>query len=353
MKQEIGGEGPHHVERAVGEIDDRQHAENDREPEAQQRIERAVDEADQQLAIELRHADRVAEHVHGRTPSFDRRHHTPSASCRLSILPLQLRAGEGVDDPAVLHDKKTVGQGRGEAEILLDQQNREPLPLELGDGAADLLDDDRREALGRFVEHQKSRAGPQDARNGQHLLLAAGQLAAAARQPLAQVGKEREDALHAHRARLGDRRRQKQILLDRERGEYGPLLGTERDAMPGDAVDREADELLAVEHDRTHSLADDAHDRLQRRRLAGSVSSEQRHDLALPHVEIDAVQNVRFVVPGLQALDAEHRRSARGRRLGDSRLSHAPPRDRPASPLRSPTPRDSRPRPARGRASAR
>ena len=67
LKQEISGEGPHHVERAVGEIDDRQHAEDDREPEAQQRIERAVDEADQQLAVELRHADRVAENVHGRT----------------------------------------------------------------------------------------------------------------------------------------------------------------------------------------------------------------------------------------------------------------------------------------------
>src|SRR5271163_2983833 len=122
--------------------------------------------------------------------------------------------------------------------------------------------------------------------------------------------------------------------------------------MPGDAVDRKADELLSVEHDRTHALADDAHDRLERSRLAGSVSSEQRHDLALPHVEIDPVQNVRFVVPSLQALDVEHRRRARGWPLCDS-LSHAPLRDRPASPLRSPTLRDSRPRPARARASAR
>ena len=34
VEQEISGEGPHHVERAVGEVDDRQHAENDRKPEA-------------------------------------------------------------------------------------------------------------------------------------------------------------------------------------------------------------------------------------------------------------------------------------------------------------------------------
>src|SRR5271156_6865393 len=123
--------------------------------------------------------------------------------------------------------------------------------------------------------------------------------------------------------------------------------------MPGDAVDRKADELLAIEHDRTHALADDAHDRLERGRLAGSISSEQRHNLALPHVEIDPVQNVRFVVPGLQALDVEHRRRARGWPLCDSRLSHAPPRARPASPLRYPTLRDSRLRPAPARASAR
>src|SRR5271168_96379 len=123
--------------------------------------------------------------------------------------------------------------------------------------------------------------------------------------------------------------------------------------MPGDAIDRKADELLSVEDDRTHALADDAHDRLERGRLAGSVSSEQRHDFALLHVEINPVQNVRFVVPGLQALDAEHRRRARGWPLCDSRLSHAPLRDRPASPLRYPTLRDSRPRPARARASAR
>ena len=32
LEQEISGEGPHHIERAVGEIDDREHAENDRQP---------------------------------------------------------------------------------------------------------------------------------------------------------------------------------------------------------------------------------------------------------------------------------------------------------------------------------
>src|SRR5208282_3046505 len=94
--------------------------------------------------------------------------------------PGELRIGERVDDPAVLHDEKSIGQGRREAEILLDEQDRETRSFELGDGAADLLNDDRRETLRRLVEHQEARAGAQDSRDREHLLLAAGQLAAAA-----------------------------------------------------------------------------------------------------------------------------------------------------------------------------
>jgi hypothetical protein len=32
LKQEIGGEGPHHIERAMSEINDRQHPEDDCQP---------------------------------------------------------------------------------------------------------------------------------------------------------------------------------------------------------------------------------------------------------------------------------------------------------------------------------
>ena len=50
LQQHIGDEGAHHVLRAVGEIDDVEHAENDGEPETQERVERAVDQAEQKLA---------------------------------------------------------------------------------------------------------------------------------------------------------------------------------------------------------------------------------------------------------------------------------------------------------------
>src|SRR5271166_467267 len=121
---------------------------------------------------------------------------------------LELRVEERIDNPPVLHKKKPVGEGGGEAEVLLDQQDRESLALEFGDGPADLLDDDGREAFRRFVEHEKASAGAENSRNGEHLLLAPRQLGAAARKALAQVREERKDALGAHRASLCDRRRQ-------------------------------------------------------------------------------------------------------------------------------------------------
>ena len=88
LEQEIGGESSHHIERAVGEIDDGQHAKNDGKAQTQQRIEGAIDEADQQQTEYLPHADRAWPNTLAPSgPSFDRRHHTPSASCSLFILP--------------------------------------------------------------------------------------------------------------------------------------------------------------------------------------------------------------------------------------------------------------------------
>ncbi len=61
--------------------------------------------------------------------------------------PRELGVGEGVDDLSVLHDEEPIGRSRGEAEVLLDQEDGEAVALELGDGAADLLDDDRPKPL--------------------------------------------------------------------------------------------------------------------------------------------------------------------------------------------------------------
>src|SRR5688572_2685024 len=143
--------------------------------------------------------------------------------------------GQHLYDAAVLDDVMAVGDRLREAEILLDQQDREALALQARDGAADLLHDHRREALGRLVEQQQARAGAQDARDGQHLLLAAGQLGALAAAPLEDIGEKLVDLLERQAARR-DHRRQQQVLLDAQAREDAALLRTERDAKPGDAV---------------------------------------------------------------------------------------------------------------------
>jgi hypothetical protein len=98
-----------------------------------------------------------------------------------------------VDHLALLDDIVPIGHRRREAEVLLDQDNRVALLLELADGRADLVDDHRGQALRRLVEQQEMCAGAQDAPDRQHLLLAARELGALALQALLDVGEERED----------------------------------------------------------------------------------------------------------------------------------------------------------------
>src|SRR5260370_28041750 len=94
---------------------------------------------------------------------------------------LELGMCELVNDPASLHDVVTIRNRRGEAKILLDEQNCETLLLEQADGLADLLDDDWGKALGRLVQQQKPAARAQDTADRKHLLLPAPQFCAFSR----------------------------------------------------------------------------------------------------------------------------------------------------------------------------
>src|SRR5438067_2077195 len=91
---------------------------------------------------------------------------------------LQGRVGNHVHDAPMLDHVVAVSDRLREAEVLLDEQDGKAFLLEPPDGAADLLHDDGRKALGRLVQHQEARSGAQDAADRQHLLLAAGELGA-------------------------------------------------------------------------------------------------------------------------------------------------------------------------------
>src|ERR1700722_3577583 len=265
----------------------------------------------------------------------------------------QLRVREVVHDTPMFHHVIAVGNGRGEAEILLDQQDGKTLSLEGADGVADLLNNDRGQAFGRLVEQQEPRAGAQYAGDRQHLLLAAGQFRALAFQPFAQIREQRKDAIEIETA--GPHLwRQQQILLDVETGKDAPLLGAEGDAGTGDHVGGKLGQLAVLKAHRTGAVFDDAHDRLERRGFANAVAAEQRYHLAGLHVEGRAVKHVGLAVPGFEIVDGKER----------ARLSHDwsqdawsqddwsqddRSRDRLRAPPDPPTPSCNRPRPARCR----
>ena len=62
---------------------------------------------------------------------------------------------------------------------------------------------------------------------------------------------------------------------------------------------------MAEDRDRALARRRQAHQAAQRRGLAGAVAAEQRDDLALAHLEADAVQDVALAVEGVQAFGLE------------------------------------------------
>src|SRR5262245_27190194 len=147
-------------------------------------------------------------------------------SVQLVDVGLQLGIGEPVDDAAIFHHVMAVRNRRGKAKVLLDQQDGEPLLLEGSDRPADLLDNDRREPLGRLIEEEQPRARAQDAADREHLLLAAGQLGSGAAQALLEVREQCEDALEIERLRphLGW---QQEVFLDIEARDNTAFLRAE------------------------------------------------------------------------------------------------------------------------------
>src|SRR2546430_633491 len=124
----------------------------------------------------------------------------------------------------MLDDVMTIGEGGSELEILLDQKNRETLILQTANDAANLLHNNRSEALSRLVEQQEVSARPQHAADRQHLLFPARKLGALAAAALLEVGKDRIDLIDAHPARQHGRWKQ-QVFRDVQTGKDAALLG--------------------------------------------------------------------------------------------------------------------------------
>src|SRR6266542_2626881 len=104
-----------------------------------------------------------------------------AAAAEVELLHVLVRAelvGLAVeDDPAALHDVAVIRDLEGEVRVLLDEQERGLLlPVHPLDDPEDLADEERGEAEGRLVEEDELRARHERAADGEHLLLAAGEV---------------------------------------------------------------------------------------------------------------------------------------------------------------------------------
>src|SRR5713226_7601201 len=98
------------------------------------------------------------------------------------------------------HREHLVGRGVEEGLVLLDDKHGEAA-TELLERAQDLAHHDRREPLGRLVEHQHGRIEQQRSRNREHLLLAATQRTARLIETLAQPRKQGQYLVEARAER--------------------------------------------------------------------------------------------------------------------------------------------------------
>src|SRR3954470_8720021 len=221
------------------------------------------------------------------------------------------RAGGGPDsmleescrrDFALFQLVTAIGYAFGEARALLGEEHGDARPLHFEDGRGELVDDHRRQALRRLIEKDRPGIAGERARDAEHLLLAARHAAAAALQHGAERGKKDEELLHSP-GRCADARRLAsdfEVLGHREVGEDAPVLGHVAEPEPGNLVRRAPVDARALEADLARARLDEAHQRLERGRLAGAVAAEEGHDLASVDREVEPEQDLRASIAGAQ-----------------------------------------------------
>src|SRR5438552_9402631 len=143
-------------------------------------------------------------------------------------------AAAGMDDGAAVHHHEMVAELARKIEILLDQHDCDLSQIaQIGDGAADVLDDRGLDAFGRLVEQQEPRPHHQRAADRELLLLAARKIATAPAQHFVQHRKQRKHVIGdmavvaLERAKTG-----LEIFLYRQQRKYLPPLWHEAAAAP-------------------------------------------------------------------------------------------------------------------------
>src|SRR5262249_55906820 len=98
-----------------------------------------------------------------------------------------------------------------------------------------------------------------------------------------------------------------QILHDRQQAEDPAILRHVADATARQPVRRFVGDRTALEPDLSLPRVHQAHDRLQRRRLADAIAADETNDLATPDLQGNSVKDVALAVIGVQAVDLDQR----------------------------------------------
>ena len=156
-----------------------------------------------------------------------------------------------------------------------------------------------------LVHQQEPGLSHQGPGQGQHLLLATGEQAGL---PIEQGLQLREQAQHpllgqSLPAPTADA--EAQVLTGGQVEEERPVLGDVADAPPSDLVGRPGRRRSTEDLDGTVDHRQQARHRLQRRRLARAVGTEQGDDLALGHGQVEAPDHGHPLVAGDQAPDVQ------------------------------------------------
>ncbi|MGY3367647.1 hypothetical protein ACVWZL_004772 [Bradyrhizobium sp. GM2.4] len=178
-----------------------------------------------------------------------------------------------------------------------------------------LFHQQRRQTHRGFVHQDHLRARHQRAADREHLLLAAGKITSQSG-ALLQAREIVEDHVEigANLAVPASEGAELEIFQRGHVGDDAPALHHLEDAAANDLVGIDAVDALAPEQDlaaRDFAVLglEQPGDRLQRRRLAGAVGAEQRHDRALGHVEAETAQHQDDVV--IDDLDVAHGKERR------------------------------------------
>src|SRR5262249_4896041 len=184
-----------------------------------------------------------------------------------------------------------------------------------------LRDQPRHDAFGRLIEDDELGTHHQATRNGQHLLLAAGQGASGLLEALLETREAAEDVFLALRVTAAARQADGEVFLHRQSGKYAASLRDIADAAARHPMRLALGEVEAVELDGAGAFLRKSHDGAERRGFADAVAAKQRRAFAGLHLEIDALKDMQLADMNVDVVEPKHerplRRSPRLRRVRD------------------------------------